>query len=125
MSKISEFFGLYCKNSALDFRQAMELQTCPYTQRICTKMRKSDPEMKIGTHEPGNELYLVPEVQLPGGYVDYFLVSVKDKKVRDFIGIELQAMDTTGTIWPERQKFLNEQGIRVSPEDLNHKKLLG
>lgn len=158
MSKISEFFGLYCKNLSLDFKQAIETQMCPYTQRICTKMRKSDPEIKIGTcsvryqnqdviicpsrllehnqifidclylltlHEPGNELYLVPEVQIPGGYVDYFLISAKDKKVKDFIGIELQTMDTTGTVWGERQKFLNEQGIEVNPEDLNNKKSFG
>ena len=45
-------------------------------------------------HEPGNELYLIPEVQIPGGNVDYFLVSAKNKKVKDFIGIELQTMDT-------------------------------
>lgn len=158
MSKISEFFGLYCKNPSLDFRQAMTTQICPYTQRICTKMRKSDPEIKIGTcsvkyqnqdviicpfrllehnqifidclhlltmHEPGNELYLVPEVQIPGGHVDYFLVSAKDKKVKDFIGIELQAMDTTGTVWPERQRFLNEQGVKVSTKDLSNKKPFG
>lgn len=158
MSKISEFFGLYCKNSSLDFKHAMTTQICPYTQRICTKMRKSDPEIKIGTcsvkyqnqdviicpfrllehnqifidclhlltmHEPGNELYLVPEVQIPGGHVDYFLVSAKDKKVKDFIGIELQTMDTTGTVWPERQRFLDEQGIEVSADDLNNKKPFG
>ena len=158
MSKISEFFGLYCKNPSLDFRQALTTQICPYTQRICTKMRKSDPEIKIGTcsvkyqnqdviicpfrllehnqifidclhlltmHEPGNELYLVPEVQIPGGHVDYFLVSAKDKKVKDFIGIELQTMDTTGTVWPERQRFLDEQGIEVSADDLNNKKPFG
>ena len=158
MSKISEFFGLYCKDTALDFKQAMDTQICPYTQRICTKMRKSDPEIKIGTcsvkyqyqdiiicpfrllehnqifidclhlltmHEPGNELYLVPEVQIPGGHVDYFLVSAKNKKVMDFIGIELQTMDTTGTVWPERQKFLSEQGIEVNPEDLNSKRSFG
>lgn len=76
-------------------------------------------------HEPGNELYLIPEVQIPGGYVDYFLVSAKDKKVKDFIGIELQTMDTTGTVWAERQKFLNEQGIQINPEDLNSKKSFG
>ena len=158
MSKISEFFGLYCKNPSLDFKQAMTTQICPYTQRICTKMRKSDPEIKIGTcsvkyqnqdviicpfrllehnqifidclhlltmHEPGNELYLVPEVQIPGGHVDYFLVSAKDKKVKDFIGIELQTMDTIGTVWPERQRFLDEQGIEVSADDLNNKKPFG
>lgn len=121
-------------------------------------MRKSNPDVKIGTctvkyqnndviicpfrllehnqifvdclhlltmHEPGNELYLVPEVQIPGGHVDYFLVSVKDKKVKDFIGIELQTMDTTGTVWPERQRFLNKQGIEVNEEDLKNKKPFG
>lgn len=158
MSKISEFFGLYCNNNEVDFKRALDSQLCPYTNRICSKMRKSDPDIKIGTcsvkyqnqdviicpfrllehnqifidclhlltmHEPGNELYLIPEVQIPGGHVDYFLVSAKDNKVKDFIGIELQTMDTTGTVWPERQKFLNEQGIRVSPEDLASKKPFG
>lgn len=158
MSKISEFFGLYCKDTTLDFKKALGTQTCPYTQRICTKMRKSDPEIKIGTcsvryqdqdiiicpfrllehnqifidclhlltmHEPGNELYVVPEVKIPGGKVDYFLVSAKDKKVRDFIGIELQTIDTTGAVWPARQKFLNEQGIEVNPVDLKSKKPFG
>lgn len=158
MSKISEFFGLNCKDDSLNFEAAMKAQVCPYTHRICTKMRKSDPNVKIGTcsvryqsqdiiicpfrllehnqifidclhlltmHEPGNELYLVPEVQIPGGHVDYFLVSVKNKKVKDFIGIELQTMDTTGTVWPERQRFLNEKGIDVNMQDLNHKKSFG
>ena len=158
MSKISEFFGLNCRDTSLDFKNAMDLQLCPYTQRTCTKMRKSDPDVKIGTcsvwyqnqdviicpcrllehnqvfidclhlltmHEPGNELFLIPEVQIPGGHVDYFLVSAKDNKVKDFIGIELQTMDTTGTVWPERQKFLSEQGIAVDPEDLNSRKSFG
>lgn len=158
MSKISEFFGLNCKNASLDFNTAMTNQQCPYTNKVCTKMRKSNPDVKIGTctvkyqnndviicpfrllehnqifvdclhlltmHEPGNELYLVPEVQIPGGHVDYFLVSAKDKKVKDFIGIELQTMDTTGTVWPERQRFLDEQGIEVNEEDLKNKKPFG
>lgn len=158
MSKISELFGLYCQNSDLDFKNALESQCCPFTGKICTKMRKSNPDIKIGTcsvkyqnqdviicpfrllehnqifidclhlltmHEPGNELYLVPEVQIPGGHVDYFLVSAKNKKVKDFIGIELQTMDTTGTVWPERQKFLYECGIVVDPSDLENKKTFG
>ena len=35
---ISEYFGLYCKDASLDFKQATEAQACPYTQRVCTKM---------------------------------------------------------------------------------------
>ena len=49
MSKISEFFGLNCKDKTNDFKSAMERQLCPYTGKICTKMRKSNPETKIGT----------------------------------------------------------------------------
>lgn len=158
MIQITELFGLNCQDETLDFKTAVNTQICPYTKRICAKMRKSDPSIKIGTcsvkyqnkniiicpfrllenhqifkdclhlmamHEPGNELYLVPEVKIPGGNVDYFLISAKDKKIRDFCGIELQAMDTIGTLWPERQKFLKEKGIEIDLEGLNPKKSFG
>jgi len=68
-------------------------------------------------HEPGNELHIIPEISLPGGSVDYFLVSVAKKKIRDFVGIELQTVDTTGTVWPERQRFLDSVGIAVPKAD--------
>lgn len=70
----------------------------------------------LTTHQPGNELHIVPEVAIPGGSVDYFLVSAKDGKVKDFVGIELQTLDTTGTVWPERQRLLKELGVRRSDE---------
>ncbi|MCQ3930707.1 MAG: hypothetical protein DPW16_09615 [Chloroflexi bacterium] len=69
-------------------------------------------------HEPGHELHRIPEIEIPGGSVDYFLVSVRDGKVMDFVGIELQALDTTGTVWPIRQKFLNSMGVPVELEDV-------
>lgn len=65
----------------------------------------------LTTHEPGNELHIVSEVSIPGGSVDYFLVSAKSGKVKDFVGIELQTLDTTGTVWPERQRLLKELGV--------------
>ena len=148
MSKISEFFGLNCRDASLNFKKAMDSQLCPYTQRICTKMRKSDPDVKIGTcsvryqsqdviicpfrllehnqifidclhlltmHEPGNELYLIPEVQIPGGHVDYFLVSAKDKKVKDFIGVEIEKPDDEmyGIIKAIYDDISNELGFGV------------
>lgn len=76
-------------------------------------------------HEPGNELYIIPEVTIPGGHVDFFLVSAKNKKVKDFVGIELQTVDTTGTVWPERQRLLDEHGIYVPKDDINNKKPFG
>ena len=73
-------------------------------------------------HQPGNELHLVPEVTIPGGSVDFFLVSTNnDRKVLDFVGIELQTMDTTGTIWPERCLALKELGLSNSNKDVESK----
>lgn len=67
----------------------------------------------LTSHQPGNELHLVPEVPIPGGSVDYFLVSTDaNRKVKDFVGIELQTMDTTGTVWPERELALQELGLK-------------
>jgi hypothetical protein len=64
-------------------------------------------------HEPGNALHCVSEVTIPGGSVDFCLASVRKGRVVDFVGIELQAVDTTGTVWSERQRFLASVGIEV------------
>lgn len=64
-------------------------------------------------HEPGYEIHLISEVEIPGGSVDYFLVSVNQKRIIDFVGIEIQALDTTGTLWSSRQRFLETTGIAV------------
>ena len=67
----------------------------------------------LTSHQPGNELHLVAEVPIPGGSVDYFIVSTDaNRKVKDFVGIELQTMDTTGTVWPERELALQELGLK-------------
>ena len=65
----------------------------------------------LTTHEPGNELHIVSEVSIPGGSVDFFLVSVRAGRVKDFVGIELQTLDTTGTVWPQRQRLLRDLGV--------------
>ncbi len=70
----------------------------------------------LTVHEPGNELHIVSEISIPGGSVDYFLVSAKDGKVKDFVGIELQTLDTTGTVWPERQWLLKKLAV-PRPDD--------
>ena len=54
---------------------------------------------------------------MPGGSVDYFLVSVADGSVKDFVGIELQTLDTTGTVWPARQRFLQKVGVEFVREE--------
>ncbi len=146
ISKIAELFTLNTQSDNLDWPTIVRNQFCVYLGRKCTKIRKSEPEIAIGTccvkygisnndviicphrllenrkifldcihlltlHEPGNELHIIPEVAIPGGNIDYFLVSVRNEKIKDFVAIELQTMDTTGTIWPERQRFLKTQGI--------------
>jgi len=68
-------------------------------------------------HRAGNELHVVPEVRIPGGNVDYFLVSSRDRVPIDFVGIEFQAVDTTGSVWPARQQLLREAGLDIPPDD--------
>lgn len=68
-------------------------------------------------HEPGNEFHVVPEISIPGGHIDYVLGSVRNNQVKDFVAIEVQTLDTTGTLWPQRQRFLRTQGIKVRTQD--------
>lgn len=79
----------------------------------------------LTTHEPGNELHIVQEVAIPGGSVDYFLVSARKGKVRDFVGIEIQTLDTTGTVWPERQRLLKKLGVPRGDNEESSKKSYG
>ena len=154
MSRIVDFFGVdVAAGAGVDWRGLVDEQHCPFIERKCYKVRKSSPEVSIGTctveygrsgdpimicpsrllerrqifvdclhllrsHLPGNELHTVAEVAIPGGSVDYFLASVRDGRVVDFVGIELQTMDTTGTVWPERQRLLRSIGIDVDDADV-------
>jgi len=158
--KVLELYGHATCNAEINWQQIVSEQSCPFIQRKCLKVRKSEPENTIGTcsveygkdkkrivicphrflekqrifidsihlltlHEPGNDLHVVPEVTVPGGSVDYFLVSARNGNVNDFVGIEIQALDTTGTIWPTRQRFLQEKGINVMEKDVKPNKSLG
>lgn len=76
-------------------------------------------------HEPGNELHVISEISIPGGSIDYILISAKDNKVKDFVGIELQTLDTTGTVWPERQRYLKSLDIPVQESDSDSAKPYG
>lgn len=160
-TRVVELFGRSTQsNGSSAWQQVTEEQHCPFLDRKCIKVRKSQPWVSIGTctvahgmdrnpviicphrllerrqiftdcihlltlHEPGNEFHVVSEISVPGGSVDYFLVSVRDGRVRDFAGVELQTLDTTGTVWPERQRFLRSVGIDVSQQDVESAKPFG
>lgn len=147
--RILELFTIPTSQTNIDWSQTVRRQFCAYLEKKCVKVRKSQPEISIGTcaalygvgaarsaiicphrflersqifidclhllrsHEPGNELHRISEVAIPGGSVDYFLVSARNGKVADFVGIELQAVDTTGTTWPARQQFLKSVGVKI------------
>jgi len=158
-NKVLELFG-YSTRKAHNWPPIVGRQWCPFSNAKCFKVRKSAPDISIGTcsirygrdeqdivicpnrmlerrqvftdclhlltqHDPGNELHVVPEVSIPGGSVDYFLASVKKSKVRDFVAIEFQTIDTTGTIWPERQRLLKLLGFDVPKKDVNSGKPFG
>lgn len=147
MNRVLEFYGESTRvHEQPDWVRVASAEYCPFLNRKCIKVRKSEPDKTIGTctveygrgrsgiiicphrllernqiftdcvhlltlHEPGNTLHIVSEVTIPGGSVDYFLVSARGISVKDFVGIELQTLDTTGTVWPERQSLLREKGV--------------
>ena len=159
-SKVMEIFGANSSSENVKWNEVVDFQQCPFLSKKCIKVRKSQPEVAIGTctvrygkdnktiiicphrllerqqifidclhlltlHEPGNELHIVSEISIPGGSVDYFLVSLRERQVKDFVGIELQTLDTTGTVWPERQKLLDQKGIPLPAEDIESSKKFG
>lgn len=161
MSKIVDLFGTdVVAHPEIDWFQFVADQNCPFVNKRCFKVRKSQSEISIGTctvqyrrdpvpimicpnrllerrqifvdclhllqgHQPGNELHIVSEISVPGGSVDYLLVSTLNGRVRDFVGIELQTLDTTGTVWPERQRLLRNLGLDVDDSDTDSTKKYG
>ncbi len=105
-------------------REARNIIICPF--RLLERSQIfTDCIHLLTLHEPGNELRIIPEIAGPGGSIDYCLASVRSGKVIDFVGIELQTLDTTGTVWPERQRFLQRHGITVKDMDVISKKGFG
>ena len=105
-------------------RAAKLILICP-TRLIERRQIFTDCLHLLTTHEPGNELHILSEVTVPGGSVDYFLVSTQEGKVKDFVGIELQTLDTTGTVWPERQRLLKEFGVARTDDSETSSKSFG
>ncbi|MFB3891364.1 MAG: hypothetical protein ACE15C_04995 [Phycisphaerae bacterium] len=105
-------------------KDAKSVIICPH-RLLERKQIFTDCVHLLTMHEPGNELHLVAELTIPGGSVDYVLASAKCGKVVDFVGVELQTLDTTGTIWPERQRLLFQCGVSVSAKEMKSDKGFG
>jgi len=93
-------------------QDAKKIIICP-NRLLERKQVFTDCVHLLTLHEPGNEFHVIPEVSIPGGSVDYFLISAKAGKVKDFVAIEFQTLDTTGTVWPERQRVLKSLGLPI------------
>lgn len=55
------------------------------------------------------EYFTTPEVPLLGTSIDYVAGKrTSDEGVLDFAGVEIQALDTTGSVWPYREAYFDE-----------------
>lgn len=55
------------------------------------------------------EFFASPEVPLLGASIDYVAGKIDDDgTVLDFAGVELQSLDTTGSVWEYRQGYFDE-----------------
>jgi len=120
------------------FIQIFQEQQCPYLRRTCVKQRKSDSRQTIGACSVGYkgtplivcphrfiqryqifldsvrlitprlQYFIVPEITMPGGNIDYCVVGTRGDEIVDYVGIEIQSLDTTqsGGIWDAREDLL-------------------
>ncbi len=110
--------------AVLHVKEALPIVICPH-RLLERRQIFTDCLHLLTLHEPGNELHIVPEIALPGGSVDYFVASVAGSRVKDFVGVELQTLDSTGTVWPERQRFLDSVGVKVPTSDVRRQASFG
>lgn len=150
MNGVSELFGINVSFLSQQDKKSVENQSCPYTKKECSKMRKSYPQEKIGVcsvkyrskdvvicpnrfledntifkdcvpllskTQIDDEIFVIPEVVLPEGQIDFILSLTNKKTIENFVGVEVQSVDTTGSVWDERQKLLIEHGLikKTSP----------
>ena len=127
-----EFYGQSVEQDA-DWQEILSHEHCPFLNAKCVKVRKSDATQSIGacivsySNRPliicpfrlqqsavflntvplvqhGTEFYIISQIGMPGGTVDYFLVSMNGLSITDYLGIETQSLDTTQSsgIWDAR-----------------------
>lgn len=60
---------------------------------------------------------MIPEVATSVGSIDFMLVTAKSGRPVDFVALELQTLDTTGSVWGHRQKLLSDNGYNVERAD--------
>jgi hypothetical protein len=75
--------------------------------------------------ERDEEYRVIPEFTIPGGSVDYVVAIVHNGVVKDFVGLELQTLDTTGTVWPDRNRLMQELGLDYDPDAATSTKSFG
>lgn len=114
--KVRKSTSLPMGTCAVDYSRKSDLLV------ICPSRLRKDNQVFIDciqlltNHQPGNELHIVREVSIPGGSVDHVIVSVHQGRAVDFVGVELQTLDTTGDWWPLRQKALRNLGVQVDTD---------
>lgn len=113
-------------------RAAIQGEQCPFLGSRCVKSRKSDASQTIGScivkwdkaalivcpkrllqdrlifkdclsllKGKGTDV-VIPEIGIPGGTVDYWVVRLQGDQIVDYLGLEIQSLDTTGSVWESR-----------------------
>lgn len=98
--------------------QGDAILTCPYrmTDRG-TIFVNAARLLSEDAQERGRVIRVVPEVTMPGGSIDYFVVAFDNlRQVIDFVGLEIQTLDTTGSsgIWQCREDLAAGRPLATS-----------
>jgi hypothetical protein len=85
----------------IGFKAGMPLIICPHRFLQHNKIFVD----AVPLLSKGEKYFVVPEISMPGGNIDYFVVAESKKEIIDFLGLEIQGLDTTGSggIWEARE----------------------
>lgn len=139
MSKIFETFGkATCAIGTDEFSYHLQSKMCPFSNDGCDKAKRHTVGVCSIKTAAGNciicpkrfyekltvfveagkllnqgddQIRWIKEVSLGDSFVDFILFSSKKEKAIDFLGLEIQALDTSGSMWMEIEKVLISKGI--------------
>jgi len=150
----TEFYGHPPWVDSEEAEEDRENEHCPFTGDRCSKRRKSNNDVTIGTCSVGykgrgvseykphiicpkrfytdevfepvkslfvdeGEYFRVPEVALFGASIDFVAGKQNSsEEIIDFAGIEIQAIDTTGSVWEHKKAY--ENGEDMEEVDKNY-----
>jgi len=99
--------------SCIAGHRGLPLVICPIRLRRSSQVFEEAKHL-LSRYRDGMEIVAIPEIGSGArGSIDYVLTAFDGDDYVDHVGIEFQALDTTGSVWPSRDDYLRGRESRA------------